>query len=104
MIQGGDPTGSGSGGPGYNLPDEFQPGYKFVVGDVAMAKTASPNSAGSQFFVVIGPQGEALPAEYTPFGRVTYGLDVVQKIEGDGSPDGAPKVVHKIISVKITEE
>ena len=109
MIQGGDPEGTGSGGPGYSIPDEFSPDHKFAVGDLAMAKTTAPNSGGSQFFVVTGPQGESLPPQYTWFGTVTSGLDVVKAIEEDGNSDPAaggvpPKVTHKIISVTITEE
>ncbi|HUR78381.1 MAG TPA: peptidylprolyl isomerase [Acidimicrobiales bacterium] len=106
MIQGGDPEGTGGGGPGYTIPDEFSPKHKFRVGDIAMAKTAAPDSGGSQFFVVIGPQGEALPPQYTFFGRVTSGLDVVKAIEADGaeSDPNPPAVVHKIVSVTITEE
>lgn len=106
MIQGGDPDGTGSGGPGYTIPDEFSPKHEFKVGDIAMAKTAQPNSGGSQFFIVIGPQGEALPPEYTYFGRVIKGLEVVKAIEADGAEadPNPPAVVHKIISVTITEE
>jgi cyclophilin family peptidyl-prolyl cis-trans isomerase len=106
MIQGGDPEGTGSGGPGYTIPDEFSSAHKFKVGDVAMAKTAAPDSGGSQFFVVIGPQGEALPPQYSYFGHVTKGLEVVQAIEADGadSDPTPPAVVHKIMSVTITEE
>jgi len=109
MVQGGDPEGSGGGGPGYSIPDEFSANHKFAVGDVAMAKTSAANSGGSQFFVVTGPQGESLPPQYTWFGTVTKGMDVVKKIEGDGNADLSsngvpPKVTHKMISVTITEE
>ena len=106
MIQGGDPQGTGSGGPGYTIPDEFSPKHKFEVGDVAMAKTSAPDSGGSQFFVVIGPQGESLPPQYTYFGRVTKGLEVVKAIEADGADadPNPPAVVHRIVSVTITEE
>jgi cyclophilin family peptidyl-prolyl cis-trans isomerase len=106
MIQGGDPEGTGSGGPGYTIPDEFSKDHKFKVGDIAMAKTAAPDSGGSQFFIVIGPQGEALPAEYAYFGHVTEGLDIVHAIEADGADADPtpPAVKHQIVSVTITEE
>ena len=60
VIQGGDPLGNGTGGPGYTIPDEF-PSRPFKVGDLAMAKTPDPNSGGSQFFVITGRNGAALP-------------------------------------------
>ena len=111
MVQGGDPEGTGSGGPGYSIPDEFSTDHKFAVGDVAMAKTPAPNSGGSQFFVVIGPQGESLPPQYTWFGKVVDGIETVEKIESDGDEnadaDGTGtvlKATHHIVSVTITEE
>ncbi len=78
VIQGGDPSGDGSGGPGYTIPDE-QSRLPHVDGALAMAKTSAPNSAGSQFYITNGPQ-PALDARYTVFGLVTNGLDVVRTI------------------------
>jgi cyclophilin family peptidyl-prolyl cis-trans isomerase len=78
VIQGGDPTGTGRGGPGYRFDDE--PARRdYELGTVAMAN-AGPNTNGSQFFVVVGPQGQQLPNLYTIFGQVSEGMDVVQRI------------------------
>jgi cyclophilin family peptidyl-prolyl cis-trans isomerase len=78
MIQGGDPTGTGTGGPGYRFADEpVQRAYE--PGIVAMAN-AGPNTNGSQFFIVHGDGARSLPPNYTIFGRVTSGMDVVNAI------------------------
>ena len=79
VIQGGDPLGTGGGGPGYTIPDENS-GLKHVVGALAMAKTSAPNSAGSQFYICLAPQPN-LDGGYTVFGLVTNGMDVPNKIE-----------------------
>ena len=78
MIQGGDPTGTGTGGPGYTFEDEFND-HKVVRGALAMAN-AGPNTNGSQFFIVHGDGARGLPPNYTIFGRVTSGMDVVNAI------------------------
>ncbi len=78
VIQGGDPKGNGSGGPGYNVKDEVN-GRKHVEGSVAMAKTARPNSAGSQFYICLATTPH-LDKDYTVFGKVTGGMDAVNKI------------------------
>jgi cyclophilin family peptidyl-prolyl cis-trans isomerase len=78
MIQGGDPTGTGSGGPGYTFEDEFNHN-KVVRGALAMAN-AGPNTNGSQFFVVTAEATPWLDGKHTVFGRVTSGMDVVDKI------------------------
>lgn len=103
VVQGGDPTGTGAGGPGYTIPDEFPKAGSYKIGSVAMANTGQPNSGGSQFFIIVGAQGEQLPPKYSLFGQVTSGMSVVQKIAADGgpAPNGTPKVVHKMISVTI---
>lgn len=103
VVQGGDPTGTGSGGPGYTIPDELPKAGSYKLGSVAMANTGQPNTGGSQFFIVVGTQGEQLPPSYSLFGQVTSGMSVVQKIAADGgtAPTGTPKVVHKMISVTI---
>jgi peptidyl-prolyl cis-trans isomerase B (cyclophilin B) len=78
MIQGGDPTGTGSGGPGYTFEDEFND-HKVERGALAMAN-AGPNTNGSQFFIVTTEAAPWLDGKHTVFGRVTDGMDVVDKI------------------------
>ena len=87
VIQGGDPTGTGSGGPGYAFADEL-PDDGYPTGSAAMANSG-PNTNGSQFFIVTG-DGSLLPNDYSRFGRVTSGLDVAQRIEGFADPDADP--------------
>jgi cyclophilin family peptidyl-prolyl cis-trans isomerase len=78
VIQGGDPTGTGRGGPGYRFEDEkFNRNYE--LGSLAMAN-AGPNTNGSQFFILTGQNGTALPKNYTLFGKVIEGMDVVNTI------------------------
>jgi len=79
MAQGGDPTGTGTGGPGYKIDAEFN-ATKHIRGTVAMARTNDPNSAGSQFYICFGPQPH-LDRQYTVFGQVEEGMDVVDKIK-----------------------
>jgi peptidyl-prolyl cis-trans isomerase B (cyclophilin B) len=92
VLQCGDPTGTGMGGPGYTIPDEVFPELAYGRGILAMAKTPDPNSGGSQFFMVYGTAD--LPPEYTAFGTISpEGLDVVDAIARAGSTpegDGAP--------------
>jgi cyclophilin family peptidyl-prolyl cis-trans isomerase len=78
MIQGGDPTGTGSGGPGYSFEDEFND-HKVERGALAMAN-AGPNTNGSQFFIVTTDAAPWLDGKHTVFGRVTEGMDVVDTI------------------------
>ena len=87
VIQGGDPTQSGSGGPGYSTVDPPAAGAAYTKGAVAMAKTASEpaGTAGSQFFVVTGADA-GLPPEYALVGKVTSGLDVIDRIGKLGDP------------------
>jgi cyclophilin family peptidyl-prolyl cis-trans isomerase len=106
VIQGGDPKGDGSGGPGYTVKDPVPAGLQYSAGTVAMAKTgADPDgTAGSQFFVV--PSGTAqIGPNYGVLGHVTSGLDVVQKISSvpiaGGSTDGPPSQPVYINSVTI---
>ncbi|WP_431682065.1 peptidylprolyl isomerase [Kitasatospora sp. KL5] len=91
VLQCGDPTGTGSGGPGYQFADENLTGATYPAGTVAMAN-AGPGTNGSQFFLVY--KDTQLPPNYTPFGKVTGGLDVVQNIAAGGvqggGGDGAP--------------
>src|SRR6201986_2308758 len=92
VIQGGDPEGTGAGGPGYEVVEAPPKNLKYTKGTVAMAKTSeAPSGAGgSQFYVVSGPQGETLPPEYALVGHVTEGLDVVEKIGELGGPEEKP--------------
>jgi peptidyl-prolyl cis-trans isomerase B (cyclophilin B) len=78
VIQGGDPSGNGTGGPGYNLDAEFSE-RPHVKGTVAMARAGNPNSAGSQFYIVL-EDAPFLNRQYTVFGQVVEGQDVVEKI------------------------
>jgi len=82
VIQGGDPTGTGSGGPGYSIPDELTGKESYGPGVLAMAN-AGPNTGGSQFFIITGPKGHKLDANpnYTIFGQVVQGLGVAKKIQ-----------------------
>lgn len=84
MIQGGDPTGTGTGGPGYNIQGEFtsngfENNLKHDRGVLSMARSANPNSAGSQFFIMVKASPH-LDGQYASFGKVTSGMDVVDKI------------------------
>jgi peptidyl-prolyl cis-trans isomerase B (cyclophilin B) len=78
MIQGGDPKGNGTGGPGYTIPAEFSD-RKHLAGILSMARTNNPDSAGSQFFIVVAP-APSLDGKYSVFGEVVEGLDVVNRI------------------------
>jgi peptidyl-prolyl cis-trans isomerase B (cyclophilin B) len=78
MIQGGDPTGTGMGGPGYEFEDEFN-NHRVVRGALAMAN-AGPNTNGSQFFIVTAEDATWLDGKHTVFGQVTSGMDVVDRI------------------------
>jgi peptidyl-prolyl cis-trans isomerase B (cyclophilin B) len=78
MIQGGDPKGTGTGGPGYSIPAEFN-NTKHVPGILSMARSRDPNSAGSQFFIMVGTSTN-LDGKYTVFGRVIEGQEVANKI------------------------
>jgi peptidyl-prolyl cis-trans isomerase B (cyclophilin B) len=92
VIQGGDPTGTGTGGPGYEVVEAPPKNLKYTLGTVAMAKSgeAPAGASGSQFYVVSGPQGETLPPEYALVGHVTTGLNVVELIGEHGGPEEKP--------------
>jgi cyclophilin family peptidyl-prolyl cis-trans isomerase len=105
VIQGGDPQGTGQGGPGYEFEDELpQDGYK--IGSLAMANSG-PNTNGSQFFIVTGNEGAQLPSKYNRFGLVTSGIEVAQKLEtfaqDPPDPNGKPSRPLYIFSVTIKE-
>ncbi|HEY0280981.1 MAG TPA: peptidylprolyl isomerase [Solirubrobacterales bacterium] len=92
VIQGGDPTGTGEGGPGYEVVEAPPKNLKYTLGTVAMAKTSTAPSgaSGSQFYVVSGPQGETLPPEYALVGKVTKGMNVVETIGEQGNAEEKP--------------
>jgi peptidylprolyl isomerase len=102
VLQGGDPTGTGTGGPGYKFADELPAGGRYQVGSLAMAN-AGPNTNGSQFFVISGPDGVRLPPQYALFGAVVSGGDVVAAIDALGTRSGTPKEKVTIESVTIAE-
>ena len=105
MIQGGDPTGTGRGGPGYRFADE-KVQRRYERGIVAMAN-AGPNTNGSQFFICHGRNSESLPPSYTIFGKVSSGLDVVDAIADvptTGSERSTPTEPITIESVTIDEK
>ena len=102
VVQGGDPTGTGAGGPGYRFEDELPRPNQYQIGSLAMAN-AGPNTNGSQFFIITGSSGASLPPLYALFGQVVAGMDVVMAIEGVGSPSGRPAEVVTMEKVEITE-
>ena len=106
VLQCGDPTGTGTGGPGFNIPDENLPQTtenNYPAGTVAMAN-AGPGTSGSQFFLVY--QDTTLGPDYTIWGSITSGLDILQTIASagvvDGGADGAPLTGVTIESTKVT--
>jgi peptidyl-prolyl cis-trans isomerase B (cyclophilin B) len=105
VIQGGDPTQSGGGGPGYQTVDAPAQDTRYVEGLVAMAKTElePPGTSGSQFFVVTGATAGSLTPDYAVVGEVTDGLDVVERIGEFGSESGAPTMAVVIRGVTVTE-
>jgi cyclophilin family peptidyl-prolyl cis-trans isomerase len=98
MIQGGDPTGTGRGGPGYTFEDEFND-HKVVRGVLAMAN-AGPNTNGSQFFIVTAEATPWLDGKHTVFGRVTDGMDVVDTISGVDT-DGMDKPRQDVVIERV---
>jgi cyclophilin family peptidyl-prolyl cis-trans isomerase len=103
MIQGGDPTGTGMGGPGYEFEDEFNE-HPVARGALAMAN-AGPNTNGSQFFIVTAEATPWLDGKHTVFGKVTSGMDVVDKISGAERDDNdRPKNAITIDRVELTDD
>ncbi len=98
MIQGGDPTGTGMGGPGYTFEDEFND-HKIERGALAMAN-AGPNTNGSQFFIVTTAAAPWLDGKHTVFGRVTEGMDAVDKIESVET-DGQDKPREPVVIERV---
>jgi cyclophilin family peptidyl-prolyl cis-trans isomerase len=111
MIQGGDPTGTGRGGPGYTIPDEYpktgNPTYPLY--SIAMANQNAAHTGGSQFFIVTGAGGETLSATYSLFGQVMSGIKAVKIIQNAGNSSTAangvpPIVTHRILNITISEQ
>ena len=101
VVQCGDPTGTGCGGPGYAIPDELPAEGAYQIGSLAMANSG-PDSSGSQFFVITGEDGAALPPNYSLFGQVTDGLDdTVVALDALGNPDPAANGVPPLEEVRI---
>ena len=102
MCQGGDPTGTGTGGPGYRFGDELPKPGQYQMGSVAMAN-AGPNTNGSQFFIVSGGSGVSLPPAYALFGQVVKGLDIVDAMQNVPTARGDRPLTDVVInSVTIT--
>jgi peptidyl-prolyl cis-trans isomerase B (cyclophilin B) len=102
MIQGGDPTGTGTGGPGYEFEDEFNE-HRVVRGALAMAN-AGPNTNGSQFFIVTAEATPWLDGKHTVFGKVTSGMDVVDRIcEAERDENDRPASPVAIERVELPE-
>jgi cyclophilin family peptidyl-prolyl cis-trans isomerase len=114
VVQGGDPTGLGTGGSGYSFTESgpkaaANPAQQYPLGSVAMANsnqpaTTRPTTNGSQFFIVTGSSGESLMPDYVLFGQVTSGMNVVDQISNDGSSSGVPPTItHRMLTVTIAE-
>ena len=103
MAQGGDPTGTGTGGSDLpNLPAEFTNRYRFIRGTCGMARTGDPNSANSQFYIMFGP-APSLDNQYTIWGRVVAGMEAVDKIKrGDPARNGVVQNPDRIVRARIT--
>jgi peptidylprolyl isomerase len=103
MAQGGDPTGTGTGGSDHpDLPAEFSPPgkAKFMRGTCGMARTNNPNSANSQFFIMFAP-APSLDGQYTIWGKVAAGMDVVDKIKRGQGPNGMVREPDRIKSARV---
>lgn len=106
MAQGGDPTGTGTGGSDLpDLPAEFSPPSRarFVRGTCGMARTQNPNSANSQFFIMFAP-ASSLDGQYTIWGRVTAGMDAVDKIKRGAGQSGMVREPDRIRSMKVAAD
>jgi peptidyl-prolyl cis-trans isomerase B (cyclophilin B) len=102
MIQGGDPTGTGSGGPGYKFQDEFDPSVTFAQPGVLAMANAGPGTNGSQFFITLAPTPH-LNGAHTIFGRVVQGQDVVEAIVATRGPGDRPKEPVVIETIAIVQ-
>jgi cyclophilin family peptidyl-prolyl cis-trans isomerase len=105
VCQGGDPTGTGRGGPGYRFEDELPKAGQYEIGSVAMAN-AGPNTNGSQFFLISGPSGAQLPPQYSLFGKIVKGLDVLdamQRVPTDRSDRPHEDVVINSVTIDVAD-
>ncbi|HTW05942.1 MAG TPA: peptidylprolyl isomerase [Acidimicrobiales bacterium] len=103
VLQGGDPLGNGTGGPGYRFADELPRPGRYELGSLAMANSG-PNTNGSQFFIISGSAGVSLPPKYSLFGKAVKGLDVVTAIDAIGTSSGKPTERVVIESVTVAED